>query len=74
MDVQENLIRDFRWVLQDDLWELLDKRTKKSVCNILYDDKPWNSCYYLKSNDFNNKIFHQWVFLYESFEWFLRRF
>jgi hypothetical protein len=39
MEVQENQIRDFRWVLQDDLWELLDKTTKKSLFNILYDDK-----------------------------------
>ena len=40
MEVQENLIRDFRWVLQDDLWDILDKRTRKSLFNILYDDKP----------------------------------
>ena len=60
MEVQENLIRDFRWVLQDDLWDILDKRTRKSLFNILYDDKPWNCFpYSLKSKGPINKFYKQ---------------
>jgi hypothetical protein len=40
LEVQADKVRDFRWALQDDLWSLLDEKTKKALANILYDEEP----------------------------------
>ena len=33
-------IRDFRWALQDEMWDLLDGPTRKALAEILYDEEP----------------------------------
>jgi len=38
--LQDEVIRDFRWLLQEDLLKLLDDKTRKSLQRILYDEEP----------------------------------